>query len=179
MIKPMPWVGRTFTFDLPVGAFPMVVERLRGTPARAAALVDGLPEALLATRHQDAWSAKEHIGHLIDLYELDQTRLDEFLARTPTLSAADMENVKTKEADHGQRPMWFLLDRLRQDREALVARLDDLSIGDVGVTAQHPRLKITLRLIDWACFVADHDDHHLAHARASIEALRAAEGAAR
>lgn len=32
-------------------------------------------------------------------------------------------------------------------------------------TAVHPRLGVTVRLIDWAQFDADHDDHHLAAAR--------------
>lgn len=177
MIKPMPWVGRSFTFDLPIGAFPMVVERLRGTPAHAAALVDGLLETLLATRYEGAWSVKDQLGHLTDLTELDQTRIDEFLARAPVLSAADMENVKTHEAGHGSRPTWFLLDRLRQEREALVARLDALTIEEIRLTAQHPRLQIPMRVIDWASFMADHDDHHLAHARAALLARRAPSGA--
>jgi hypothetical protein len=172
MIKPMPWVGRTFSFGLPVGAFPMVVERLRGTPARAAELVNGLPEALLAERYEGGWSVKEHVGHLADLDELDQRRLDEFRARAPVLSAADMENRKTEDAEHGKRPIWIVLDQLREDRAALVDRLDALRPEEIERTAQHPRLQMTLRLIDWAQFVAEHDDHHLAHARWVLASLR-------
>jgi hypothetical protein len=41
----------------------------------------------------------------------------------------------------------------------------------VAVGAIHPRLRTRIRLIDWAQFVAEHDDHHLAAAR---EALRSA-----
>src|SRR5688572_29204226 len=131
MIKPMPWVGRSFNFALEVGAFPMVLERLRGTPARAAALVNGLPEALLAQRHEGLWSVKEHIGHLADLDELDQKRLDEFLARLPSLSAADMTNRKTEEAAHAKRPIWILLDQLREDRGKLVERLEALGPEEI------------------------------------------------
>jgi len=29
-------------------------------------------------------------------------------------------------------------------------------------TAWHPRLKVRMRLVDLAYFVAEHDDHHLA-----------------
>src|SRR5690606_17126245 len=97
MIKPMPWIGRSFVFGLDPAAFPMVLERLRGTPARAAALVDGLPETLLASGWEGSWSVKEHIGHLADLDELDQARLDDFLARRPVLSAWDVANPKTEE----------------------------------------------------------------------------------
>ena len=43
--------------------------------------------------------------------------------------------------------------------------LENLTVAEIGVTAMHPRLGIRMRLIDWAQFVADHDDHHLAAAR--------------
>lgn len=168
MIAPGPWVGRTFAFDLPVTSFPMVLERLRGTPARAAALVSGVPEAALAVRPNGAWSAKDHIGHLTDLGELDDRRVAEFLARTPVLSAADMGNRRTWEAGHAERPIGALLDDLRVHREALVRRLDALTAEQVALTAEHPRLKRPLRLVDWAFFVAEHDDHHLAHARRAL-----------
>jgi hypothetical protein len=177
MLKPMPWLGRSFHFGLEVGAFPMVIERLRGTHARAAELVNGVPEATLSARHQGAWSVKEHIGHLADLDELDQKRLDEFLARTPTLSAADMSNRKTDEAEHAQRPIWILLDQLRDERARLVGRLEALGPEEVELTARHPRLGVSMRVIDWAQFVAEHDDHHLAHARWVLSALRDAAGA--
>lgn len=165
MIKPMPWIGRSFTFGLDVGAFPMVLERLRGTPARAAALVDGLPEARLAARWEGVWSAKEQIGHLADLDDLDQARLDDFLARTPTLSAWDVSNPRTEEAEHAKRPIWIVLEQLKEKRDRLVARLDALAPEEIGLTAEHPRLHVSMRVIDWAQFVAEHDDHHLAHAR--------------
>ncbi len=40
------------------------------------------------------------IKHLSDLDELDQRRLDEFLACASVLSAWDMANRKTEEAEH-------------------------------------------------------------------------------
>jgi hypothetical protein len=29
-------------------------------------------------------------------------------------------------------------------------------------TALHPRLNVPMRVLDWAYFIAEHDDHHLA-----------------
>jgi hypothetical protein len=52
--------------------------------------------------------------------------------------------------------------------------LEPLTEAEIERRAVHPRLRIPVRLIDWAEFVADHDDHHLAAARA---ALRQAAGA--
>jgi hypothetical protein len=39
----MPWTERTFNFDFPAGVFPGIIERIRGTPARIADLVKGVP----------------------------------------------------------------------------------------------------------------------------------------
>jgi hypothetical protein len=40
------WVEREFEFNLPVGVFPSVLERLRGTPARVEELTRGLAPEL-------------------------------------------------------------------------------------------------------------------------------------
>jgi hypothetical protein len=165
MIEPIRWTDRTWTFSLPVRAFPAVLERLRGTAARAHALTAGASEQTLATRVGDAWSVKQHIGHLDDLHELDDTRLDEFLSRVDVLTAADMTNRRTDTAGHDQTPMADLITRLRDHREALVIRMEALTEEEVGIASVHPRLGQPVRLIDWACFVAEHDDHHLAAAR--------------
>ena len=57
------------------------------------------------------------------------------------------------------------MGRLGRRRLELVNRLGTLSEADVGAIATHPRLGQPMRLIDWAFFVAEHDDHHLASAR--------------
>jgi hypothetical protein len=172
MIRLINWLDRTWSFDLPIGAFPAVLERLRGTPARAEDLAAGVPDQLLGARHGSAWSAKEHLGHLDDLHELDLRRLGEFLARAERLSAADMGNRRTEEANHRARPIREILEQFRDHRESLIRKMEDLTERDVAATALHPRLKRPLRLLDWMQFVADHDDHHLARAREAIRAAR-------
>ena len=63
MIALIPWFDRTWVFTLPVGAFPAVLERLRGTPVRAEELITGVPDAMLRIRPNQTWSVKEHLGH--------------------------------------------------------------------------------------------------------------------
>jgi uncharacterized damage-inducible protein DinB len=162
MIEQMRWFDRQFTFDLPLGAFPSVVERLRGTPVRLEERVAGVPVAVLTTRPGDAWSAQEHCGHLLDLEPLWMTRLEQLLAGSVRLVAADLENKATHHANHNARPMGELLDGFRSARTALVRQLEALEEPDVGRSAIHPRLKRSIRVIDHAWFVAEHDDHHLA-----------------
>ena len=164
----MPWTERTFHFDFPVGVFPGIVERLRGTPVRVAALVKGLPQNMLTRRVDGRWSVNEHIGHLIDLDELDHTRLDEFLARASTLSAADMTNRRTHEAGYNDVAATTILEYFRARRTDLVVRLEALSDEQIALTAVHPRLQVPMRVVDWAYFVAEHDDHHVARIRELI-----------
>ena len=158
----MKWVDRHFTFDLPESLFPVVVERLRGTPARIEDKVRGLSPTLLTRRDGDAWSIQEHIGHLLDLDELHDGRLDDFLSGAAVLRAADMTNRKTWEAHHNERPIAELLGAFRRERERFVARLDGWDAGRLSLTALHPRLNQPMRVIDMAFFTAEHDDHHLA-----------------
>ncbi|MFL6258322.1 MAG: DinB family protein [Thermoanaerobaculia bacterium] len=156
------WTDRRFTFDLPETLFPVVVERLRGTPARIEDKVRNLSPALLTRRDGGAWSIQEHIGHLLDLDDLHTGRLDDFLAGAEVLRAADMANRKTHEADHNRPPLADLLQDFRRERERFVARLDAWDEGLIGLTAIHPRLNQPMRVIDMAFFTAEHDDHHLA-----------------
>lgn len=169
MVRLIPWIERQWKFNLPIGAFPSVLERLRGTPARAADLVAGASDASLSHRPARKWSVKEHLGHLNDMHALDVRRVDEFNARADTLSAADMSNTKTHEAGHSAASMDRILATFRRDRRDLIATLELLSEADVAVTAMHPRLKMRIRLIDWAQFVSEHDDHHLAVAREAMQ----------
>ena len=171
MLPLVPWLERRWSFDLPLGAFPAVLERLVGTPVRAMALVADVPEPMLRVRPSRGWSIKEHFGHLIDLCELDMLRLDEFLGGATTLSAADVSNRRTEQANHREIPIADLLRALKENRRRLTLRLENLTASDVGATARHPRLGVPLRLIDWAEFVADHDDHHLAAARIALRSL--------
>ena len=172
MIPQTAWLDRKFVFDLPMGTFPLLLERLRGVPVRAKGLVTGLPEHMLAIRVNDKWAVKEHLGHLADLESLDGRRLSEFLSHAKVLSAADMENRATEIADHRSVPIVEIIRKLTFGREALVHRLEELQVDQVGIVAFHPRLQKPMRLLDWLYFVAEHDDHHLAQARRAIRTLQ-------
>lgn len=161
----MQWTARKWSFDFDAGIFPGIVERLRGTPARITELIKNQPANRLQKRSGNAWSVNEHIGHLIDLDDLDHVRLSEFITGAATLSAADMTNRRTHEARYNDVATNTLLDHFRERRFDLVERLEHLSDEQVVGTALHPRLLMPMRLVDWTYFVAEHDDHHLARMR--------------
>jgi uncharacterized damage-inducible protein DinB len=158
----MRWADRTFQFTMPVELFPTVAERLRGTPARIEEKVRSLSPAVLTRRDGEAWSIQEHIGHLLDLDELHLGRLDDFNAGAATLRAADMQNTKTREADHNRRELKHLVQDFRRERRRFLERLEALSPQELSRSAVHPRLGQPMRVADMAWFVAEHDDHHLA-----------------
>jgi len=156
------WFERVFDFSFPAEYFPYVVERVRGTPARLEELVASFDPDILTTRLGEEWSIQEHAGHLLDLDELHVGRLDDFDEGKSELRAADVTNRKTYEADHNAQAITDILRDFRAERHAFVARIEDSREADVVKTAWHPRLKVRMRLVDLAYFVAEHDDHHLA-----------------
>jgi uncharacterized damage-inducible protein DinB len=155
------WLDRRFNYEPPAGEFPMIVERLRGTPARVSARVLFVPAKVLTRRVSDKWSVQEHIGHLGDIESLWMTRIEEFLSGAKELAPADMSNRKTHEADHNRRSIAALAAEFHVARARTVARLNAVAGHDVVRSAIHPRLQRQMRLIDLCFFIAEHDDHHL------------------
>lgn len=166
------WTDRTFDFSFPVELHPEMLERLRGTPARAEDLVRELPRATLARRDGEKWSIQENIGHLLDLEELFRGRLDDYDRGLDALRAADMSNQKTQGAQHNQAPIEKILRAFRQERGKAIARLEKAEPWYFARTALHPRLKKPMRVVDMIYFQSEHDDYHLARVSELIRLFR-------
>lgn len=162
MVEQTRWLKRQFSFELPLGMYPNVLARVRGTPARLEDLTRGLSSEVLTRRDGDKWSMQEQAGHLLDLEDLGLKRLDDFEAGRNTLAAADMENRKTHEANHNAKSIEYILATFRKERMEFVRRLDSYDEEFVQRTAIHPRLGQRIRVLDLVFFIAEHDDHHLA-----------------
>ena len=158
----LPWFERKFVFDYPVGKYPDVLERLRGTPARAEEKIKAISPAILTRRVGDTWSIQENLGHLLDAEPLWAGRVDDILAGAETMREADLTNRKTHEADHNSKNVNAVAEGFRQARQELVTRLDGLDPDEFARSANHPRLQQPMRIVDLCLFVADHDDYHLA-----------------
>jgi len=160
------WTSRTFDFDFPADRFAFILERLYGTAPRIQYMIKNLSPEKLTHQPNGAWSIQEHIGHLIDLDELHDGRIDDYLEKKPVLRAADMSNKKTYEAHYNQQNLQQLLTDFAQKRQNFIERIKTL---DPTLAAQHPRLQKNMRVVDMAFFVAEHHDHHLAIVREIIE----------
>ena len=165
MTSPPIWFERKFDFTFPVEQHPNLCARLRGAPARLEEIVRGAAHDVLIRkpRENEKWSAQEHAGHLSDLESLWMARVDDYIAEASQLTVADLSNRKTSEAQHNQRPIGEILAEFRSARSRLVSRVETIDPAIFARASLHPRLKTPMRLVDHLYFVAEHDDHHLAH----------------
>lgn len=170
---PKTWFARSFpTVDPEL--LPVLLERLRGTPARLEERVRGLPTERLVARDGERWSVQENVGHLYDLEALWHGRVSDFAARAETLRSADLDNRATWAANHNRAAIDALLAAFRDSRQRLVHALQDLPPGLRTRAARHPRLGTPMTPADLALFIAEHDDHHLARIGEVVDRAAAA-----
>ena len=175
-VEQMPWTSRTFPHDLPVGLFPALLERARGIATRCGHWA-AFPDAVLRFKPGGEWSILEHIGHLLELEKLAEQRLNDFERGALVLSAADMTNRATYDAQYNRADPIGLLARLARERAQIVARYEGLSATVLAARAIHPRLKHHMSPVDLLYFFCEHDDHHLASMRACASAWSRAQAA--
>lgn len=168
MITQTPWFERKFNFNFPVGLSPIIVERLRGTIPQLKAIVENISDERLSIKKDDKWSVKEIAGHLFDLEELWSKRIDDFLAQKETLSAADLSNTKTHQANHNSKTIAELINQFSAARNNLIKKIENIDETTALTVSVHPRLKQKMRLIDSLFFIAEHDDHELTKIRSLL-----------
>jgi len=160
MIK-QKWFDKKFEFKYSPADYDLLLNELMKTPEKILQIVSSLPEEILTKKIDNRWSIKENIGHLIDLEELHDGRIDDFISGKEILRPADLNNRKTDEANHNSKNISQLLIQLKQVRENFLERLSDLDASVRERIAIHPRLNQPMRPIDMAQFVLEHDEHHI------------------
>lgn len=155
------WFDRKFELGLRAEAAPELLERLRRTPERLASAVHGLTPEVLTRQPDGKWSIQENAGHLLDLEPLWDQRLDDYDSGATELHPADLENRKTHEAAHNDRPISDILAGFSAARRRIMERLARMGPAELARTALHPRLRQPMSVVDLCFFVAEHDDHHL------------------
>ena len=156
------WVDKAFDFGFPVETAPLLIERLRGTPARLDDRVRSLSRDRLLQRDGSKWSIQEHAGHFVDVEALFAGRLDDYEAGAARLRPADVSGQRTNTAEHNRRDLSTILAEFRAARGNLVTRIESMDEAGFARTAIHPRLDRAMRVCDMMLFEAEHDDYHLA-----------------
>jgi uncharacterized damage-inducible protein DinB len=160
-----PWAERQFSFVHPPWMLADFIERLRGTVPRLEALVLNLNDADAHRQVDGKWSIAQNIGHLSDVEELWQERLDDLKkgkkTYTPAVGARFQELAKRHQAS----PINGIISELADRRALLVDAFAKASPELQQASAFHERLKVSMRLVDCAQFYSEHDDHHLLRIR--------------
>jgi DinB superfamily len=157
----MPWFERKFDFSFPVEELPNVCARLRSTPGRLEDMLRGRTLQTLVRKPDGKWSAQENAGHLLDLEPLWIVRIADYVNGSAQLTAADLTNRQTDEANHNATPTYDIVVGFRTAREQLLKCVEQFNPSLFARAILHPRLKTPMRLVDHLYFVAEHDDHHL------------------
>ncbi|GGA98343.1 DinB family protein [Puia dinghuensis] len=154
------WFERTFDLSFGVDRYAAIYKQLAGAPEVLRQAVAGLPEEVLTMKPDGKWSIKEHAGHLSVLEPLWRIRFQDIREKKPTMTVADLNNQTTSAAGFNDYAILALVDRFAVERNATLSLLNSIDTLDVEHTSLHPRLKIPMRIIDLAYFVAEHDEHH-------------------
>jgi DinB superfamily len=150
------WFDRKMTFGLPPEMLPFYLERLKGTIPRLENKVSGLSDAQLSTRPDSKWSIKQHIGHLAEVDQVANKRIQEMRVGAAVMSPAVFEP-----RDYNPWPIADVLALFRTTREENLTVYRAIPANELQKSSKHPRLGVMMTPVDLAWFDAEHDDHHL------------------
>jgi uncharacterized damage-inducible protein DinB len=163
-----PWSQRTFVFSNPPWMLADLTERLRGLHPRLLPLLRDLSLDDLRRQVDGSWSIAQNVGHLADVEDLWQERLDDLRRGRPVYSPADPARFRAAAQRHQGRSIDEILTELQQRRAILIDAFEHATPELRRASAYHERLRVPMRLVDCAQFYAEHDDHHLLRIRALV-----------
>jgi predicted lactoylglutathione lyase/uncharacterized damage-inducible protein DinB len=166
------WAKRKFLFVHPPWMLADFVERLRGVVPRLVPLLEGVDEATARRQIDGKWSIAQNVGHLSDVEELWQVRLDDLRQGRDAYTPADASHFQSLAQRHHERALPETVAELAERRARLVEALSSAPADLQRASALHPRLQCRMRLVDCAQFYAEHDDHHLLRIRELLNAFR-------
>jgi uncharacterized damage-inducible protein DinB len=164
LVRPR-WLERTFRFGHPHWMLADFAERLRGTVHRLEALLADLEPATLRTQDGGRWSILQNAGHLGDVEELWIQRVADLRAGRKVHTPADGDRFRRLAESHRSRTKQEVLRHFETRRAPFLAALAAADEPLQRADALHERLGVSMRLVDLAQFVAEHDDHHLLRIR--------------
>lgn len=165
-MKRLDWLERKFTFGLPAGMLPFCLERLEGTIFRLEIKLHNIPDAILSTKPDGKWSVKQNIGHLAEVDEIANKRIDEMRNGAEKLSPAVFEPK-----DYNPWPIEEVLEYFKRTRRENLLKYKSITDSDLAKSSLHQRLNLQMTPVDLAWFDAEHDDHHLVRINEIISIL--------
>jgi len=164
----LPWFERNLKFGYPKEMLPYFLERLEGSIVRIQTKVKGVDDKILSTKLNDKWSIKQNIGHLAEVDEIANKRLDEMANGVSPMSPAVFDAQ-----DYNPWPIEKVLELYKTNRLKNLKKYQSISESDLLKSSLHPRLKVQMTPVDLAWFDAEHDDHHFVTINRILKELKA------
>lgn len=165
---------RQFAFVHPSWMLSDFTERLRGLVPRLQELLRPVDHDTAHRQLDGSWSMAQNAGHLADVEDLWQERLEDLRRRRLVYTPADPARFQAAAKRHIGRTVSEILEELAERRGQLVQALAEAAPELQVANSFHERLQCPMRLIDCAQFYAEHDDHHLLRIRFLREVFGAA-----
>jgi hypothetical protein len=166
-MKKLEWFQRSFTFGIPPGMLPFLIDRLEGTIVRLGHKIADQADSTLSQKFDGKWSIKQNIGHLAEVDAIALLRIDEMIKGITPMSSAVFEPMQ----DYDSQPITDVFNLFRKNRLENLKTYQSLSDADLLKFSLHPRLKVKMNPVDLAFFDAEHDDHHLVRITEILKAL--------
>ena len=167
-MQKLEWFQRSFTFGIPSGMLPFLIDRLEGTIVRLGHKIADQSDSTLSNKLDGKWSIKQNIGHLAEVDTIALRRIDEMLNGITPMSPA----VFQPSQDYDSQPITDVFNLFRRNRLENLKTYQSLSDVDLLKFSLHPRLKVEMNPVDLAFFDAEHDDHHLVRITEILKALQ-------
>ena len=165
-LERLPWAQRVFAFVHPPWMLADFVERLRGIVPRLESLLAAVGDEHAHRQVDGRWSIAQNVGHLSDVEELWQERLEDLRQGRKVYTPAVGARFQEMALRHQKQDLRTILAELARRRARLVDAMSNASPDLQRASAFHERLKVPMRLVDCAQFYAEHDDHHCLRIRA-------------
>lgn len=163
----LPWFERELVFGKSAELLPYFLERLAGTIVRIEYKVKNIPEDILSRRFNGKWSIKENIGHLAEVDEIANKRIEEMTTGVSIMSPAVFEPQ-----DFNPWPIEKVVQYFEIARKRNLEKYRRLHANNLLKSSLHPRLKVQMTPVDLAWFDAEHDDHHLVKINQILQSSR-------
>jgi uncharacterized damage-inducible protein DinB len=166
-MKTLLWFERNLSFGYTPEMLPFFLERLEGTSVRILAKIKEVDNSILSEKFMGKWSIKQHIGHLAEVDEIANKRIDEMMKGISPMSPAVFEPQ-----DYNPWPIDKVVEFFTNTRLKNIEKYKTLNNGDLQKSSLHPRLQQQMTPVDLAWFDAEHDDHHLVKISEIIYSLK-------
>jgi uncharacterized damage-inducible protein DinB len=144
---------------------------LENSCARIEKLLKGFTDDQLEIRHENKWSVKENIGHLLTIESLWIARLDDFVMKNPSLRPWNGTNADTDAGEFNRQRAAKILEDFADIRSTHTRMLRHLNEKRNELECFHDKFNQKLSLADHVYIMSEHDETHIQRITEILQAI--------